>query len=250
MPCCLSSVSASGAPADVLEARPGDPSEVGQRPADGAVEDANRSVDARRDDVPAVGAERRAREGPIRPSQEWIGHESRRREQPAGGRLPEPSGERRRRNDPTAVRAERRRLDGREVSSQHVRESAGGSHHDARVVVVAGGHHEPAAPAELGIPDRLRVPDDPMEERSGVDLPKAGEVVAARRQDKASVGTEGHSSDRAPMSKDVELPAGRDLPQPRRLIVAARADQLAVRAEGDGMDRAAVSAGTARSIPP
>jgi hypothetical protein len=52
------------------------------------------------------------------------------------------------------------------------------------------------------------------------------------------------------MSKDVELPAGRDLPQPRRLIVAARADQLAVRAEGDGMDRAAVSAGTARSIPP
>jgi hypothetical protein len=31
----LSSVSASGAPADVLEARPGDPNQVGQRPADG-----------------------------------------------------------------------------------------------------------------------------------------------------------------------------------------------------------------------
>ena len=128
-------------------------------------------------------------------------------------------------NDPTPVRAERRRLDAREVSSQQVRESAGGGHHDARVVVVAGGDHEPAAPAELGIPDSLRWPTIRWSSVR-VRLPEAGEVVAARRQAKASVGTEGHSSDSASVPKDVELPAGGDLPQPRRLVVAPVATSL------------------------
>ena len=108
----------------------------------------------------------------------------------------------------------------------------------ARRRVRAPGDDHAAVGTEGGRRQRIRVPDERVEERTRGPIPDAGGLVGAGGDDLRAVGAEGCADDAAGMPRERwARRAGRSVPEVRRLIGGHGEDAAAVGAEGRDTSR-------------